>query len=771
MLLASLLPVTFPSVFLVAAFPKSLQTGPFGHGFPGLGKVKVTGKNKKGKKLSKTLKCAVTVKNPAVTLSQSEMTTAVGESVKLTAKTTPSSAGSSITFTTSDEKVATVANDGTVKAVAAGEATITAAAKCGTKTLTATAKITVKKIALQSVKQTKFDAIEAVIAGDTKSVKNADIVITNTDTKATIAVKELSVDEADAKKVTITTFAPMNDGKKYTVILDGVTKEFTATDNVVANVAVTPLEIVSGNDGETVYGQTVDKNGVVLSESTVTGNKDNVTFNVTTTEGYVSGDKLVLPKTGNKAVAEITYHTYKYENGTEAGAISKKFDIVAVDAKPVTISGFAYTIDASAPKDWNTLTAKTQIAVKDNTKKAYFHFIDSRKADVTAQYTVESSDDTTLLLGAEAITAGVTVTGLKEGSAYINVKKDGKFVTSLPVSVVGERKLNKVELGNTSLTVSKDAAGFETVETSVKTIDQYGSELTDGITVAPSYTGSATGAPDVEYRSADKKLVFNAATAGAGTYQFKVEVSGPANSKQVAGVSVTVVTTTLTADNATDLRLIVDNNIDLAVGDAADDTAAAKKATIKVGAYEKGALVGYKELQEIKFNGKTDNVITGSAISATTGAAIQATKAEVELNSKSAIAGSSAWLANYGAGTYSVYVKTTDNKIFNGSITLKDSTDSAVITKRKDSKVTGAAGSNAVSAAQNAIVNCLEISYKGTSVVLSGKVFVKAADVTLTGKSVYVKTAYIKVQNGKGVDLLVPVEVNQTFTFATATAS
>lgn len=86
-----------------------------------------------------------------VTLDVATAELKIGETKKIAATVAPENATSkNVTWTTSDEKVATVAEDGTVTAVAPGTATITATA--GDKT--ATCEITVKYADLKSVKVT-----------------------------------------------------------------------------------------------------------------------------------------------------------------------------------------------------------------------------------------------------------------------------------------------------------------------------------------------------------------------------------------------------------------------------------------------------------------------------------------------------------------------------------------------------------------------------------------------------------------------------------------
>ena len=67
-------------------------------------------------------------------------------------------------------------------------------------------KVTVKNYLFKSVKQTELNKLEATITGDTSAIKASDFVITNTDSKANIAVKSIAVDATDKTKVTIETY-------------------------------------------------------------------------------------------------------------------------------------------------------------------------------------------------------------------------------------------------------------------------------------------------------------------------------------------------------------------------------------------------------------------------------------------------------------------------------------------------------------------------------------------------------------------------------------
>ena len=102
--------------------------------------VKVTAK-KAGKKVSKTLKATVTVKNPTLTASVSKTTLNVGDTAQIKVKKTPSS--SKIKYSSTDAAVATV-SAGKVKAIAPGTAYVVVTSTYGKKKVTKKIKVTVK---------------------------------------------------------------------------------------------------------------------------------------------------------------------------------------------------------------------------------------------------------------------------------------------------------------------------------------------------------------------------------------------------------------------------------------------------------------------------------------------------------------------------------------------------------------------------------------------------------------------------------------------------
>ena len=188
-----------------------------------------------------------------------------------------------------------------------------------------------------------------------------------------------------------------------------------------------------------------------------------VDYSFTENKGYTDGDKLVLLNTGDTATAEVTYHTLKYDQttGAETGKITKKITVTAVE-DDATLSDFNYTInDKATLVNWNNEVKTNNKLAYGDTAYAFIYIKNSNGDDVTSQYKVESSDNSVLLLAKQDLqssgdfkgSTGVEVTGVKAGSAYINVlNADGKVIKSLPVVVQDIRKLTTVKCDDITVT-------------------------------------------------------------------------------------------------------------------------------------------------------------------------------------------------------------------------------------------------------------------------------------------------------------------------------
>lgn len=176
---------------------------------------------------------------------------------------------------------------------------------------------------------------------------------------------------------------------------------------------------------------------------------------------------------------------------------------------------------ADKAPNWDKDKTTNQLAI-GSSKNAYFKFVGSDGKEISnySDYSVVSSDDSILLLPKTTLinsTTPVSVKGIKEGAAYINVlDKDGKVVKSLAVSVTASSKLTNVTLGNTAITISKTALVDNKV--SVKAVDQYNNDITTASKIILSgATSDADKAISATRDGNDVKVVATAA-AEAGKH-------------------------------------------------------------------------------------------------------------------------------------------------------------------------------------------------------------------------------------------------------------
>ena len=511
--------------------------------------VKVTYKTstKKSAK-TKTKKLTYTLKVAKVGVALSgDSAVAVGSTTKLTT-TKKASSRAKITYTSSDETIATVSEDGTVKGVKAGKATITAKLVIGKDTATATQEVEVKKYVLKSVAQTKADTFETSVTGATKEIKASEITVKNTENNVIVPVKSVSVDSKDATKVTFTTFAGLTDGKTYDVTLDGTTKQVVVSNGKVASVNVNKLTVPVATETE-IKLVSKDANGVVLDESAY-GSQDasKYDFSLTTNNGYVNGSKLYLNKIGDTATAEVTYKSGKYgtDGKPEGNITSGKLTITAVDQ--TAVNNFNVKVSELTAKKFDKIDANAQLAVDDATVKyAYFQIKDADGNEISNyyDYTVESSDKSVLMLGDTTLDSDkkVVVTPVKAGTAYILIKKDDKIVSSVAITVVAKREVATMDVDKTSATLSNSAALQQDVTVTASFKDQYAKDIkvassslkvtclstTAKNVKASDITDSGDGVFfDIDSATASNKIKVNfyawdrTVTIPEGTYQYKI---------------------------------------------------------------------------------------------------------------------------------------------------------------------------------------------------------------------------------------------------------
>ena len=785
--------------------------------------VKVTYKTstKKNAK-AKTKKLTYTMKVAKVGVALSgDSVVAIGSTTKLT-NTKKNSSRAKITYTSSDDSIATVAADGTVTGVKAGKATITAKITVGKDSATTTKDVEVKNYVLKSVRQTKANEFESTIVGTTKNIKPSEITMKNTETNVVVPVKAVSVDSKDATKVTLTTFANVTDGKTYEVTLDGTTQTVVATDGKIETVNVNKATIPYATETE-IKLVSKDVNGVIIDEVAY-GKQDSskYDFSLSTSNGYVNGSKLYLNKIGDTATAEVTYKTGKYDaNGKPEGNItSGKLTITAVDQASVN----SYDVKiAKAGKKFDKVVANKQIAVGETSANtAYFQIkdVDNNEISYYTDYTVESSDNSILMVDDASIADKEAVlTPVKAGTAYLLIKKNNTIVGSVAITVVAEKAVTTMSVDKASVALSTQLAKPGTVTASFK--DQYGADIkgdADKVSVSCLSTSADKVKTDDVTANASSKyfsvaqngnnvaVTFNVANVTKGSYVYKIAYMK--DGKEVCAKTVNVNVQT-PADpgkgsvsyalnvNTAKVDTLVDDNHNKAAGtnydvtvDVTESIGGVPYATLKpadtIADGKTGADATTVESIVYKVVDKDGKAIFDDVtkVNNVTNAAIQATNGKLTVNTVSFSAISAQ--KNLAKGTYTVTAVITTKKgtndpvktTFTTSFVVEDSQPAGEVSRVKDTVAGGTIKAMAEAA--------FKYVYEGTSYAASD------ADETLTvtnvegitndnkkidsknfatetlttkGKKVTVSKIVVEVKTGdKGYKVNIEVPVNLTIT-------
>ena len=499
--------------------------------------VKVT---KKGAKKGTNLKATITVKNEAIRVSGASVI-AVGE--KATLKTATAPKGAAVSFKSSDDAIATVDEKGVVTGVKAGKVTITATAGKASKNV----EIEVKNYVLTDVAQTKLTELTATVAGSTKDLKTTDFAVKNATTNVVYPVSKVAVDAKDATKVTLTLFSELKDAANYDVTLDGVTKNFKASDGKVANIALNTATVPYATETE-IKLVSKDANGVVIDEVAYGTPNASYDFAIDAKgNGYTNGSKLYLNKVGDTAEATITYKSGKYDqNGKAEGNIGpNKITITAVEQS--AINSFAVRIDDSAKASFEKAKDTNKISVGDASKAAFFCIKNADGKEITdySGYSVESSDKTVLMIATPTLGTKheVGITAVKTGTAYILFKdKNGKIVNSVAVEVVAEKAVATIELDKYSVVVSNDTTLNQKKTVNVKLKDQYGNDWSGSYNTTATFLSSSNGKTKDDVTSlvsvAGKKATISGNNIAAGTYVYKIAYNK--DGKEVVAKTLTI---------------------------------------------------------------------------------------------------------------------------------------------------------------------------------------------------------------------------------------
>lgn len=309
--------------------------------------ARVTVESKELKAVCKVKVTAADVTVTSIVLDPEELSLEIGAAKALTATVLPTNAiDKTVTFTSSDEGIASVDEGGKVTALAAGKATITA--RAGDKK--AACKVTVKEPPQTTVEVTevRLNVSTLALAVGASSNLNATVLPTNaTDKSVTFSSDKEEVAKVDSKgKVT-----GVSEGTATVTVTAGEKKAVCKVTVKKGNASVNgsdPLKDVNGNP---VYVKSGDTYKAVTNAEYQSG----VTYykKVSSSEGKykytgwqtLDGKVYFFDKNGNKVTGEQVIQGIKY-NFASDGSLQQNSGINGID-----VSKFNGSIDWNAVRN------------------------------------------------------------------------------------------------------------------------------------------------------------------------------------------------------------------------------------------------------------------------------------------------------------------------------------------------------------------------------------------------------------------------------------
>ncbi len=660
---------------------------------------------------------------------------------------------------------------------------------------------------ISAAKQNTFTEFTVTMSKALETVAAADFSMVRDDDNQVITVKSATLDATDKTQVKLVVYTSLTDAKTYTITYTATDEaktqsstQVTVTDGTVADVAITPLEITANKETVIDY-QTLDANGVIVSEKKVCDPETKVEVSCNTLLGTLDNatSKLILYNVGDTATFTVTYHTYKYDSttGAEQNVIKKDFTVTAVKDASI-VSQYNYTVATTKPYDWSKVTPVSTVALGDGEdstadRYAFFQIKNQKGDDITADcgYTVESSDNSKVVADG-TVADGVLLKPVSTGSAYLMIKDmDGKVVSTLPITVGEKRKLSVFKLSTNAVTIATDAA-VNTVATGYAEVtakDQYGEDIavtldkkvrTDnvGVTVDETYASGKTIQISSNGASANKTGVYtiiaNDTRNNTMTTTLNVTTKAPTGTDTYSVVFL---------DGNSKVLSSVDTTVKEAAGDASATAAAITSVIVK---RNNGVVVNKLadssvSCSAIKVTRNGDNKVffdaKAGATATVTSAAIATDTADnytgdnkdadelsidiTSLTGTSAIA--NPLVKNLTAGNYTVrYTITVGGKVYNPYATLAVTDKQTAVTANILSTTAGDYNFKSIIANTDFV----KFYYGDVQLKTAEYQYVKA-DYTINsnGKNAYVKTVTLNVKAASSNNYFqVTVPVNKTFT-------
>ncbi len=353
-----------------------------------------------------------------VSITFSSVTLEAGKTKTLEASVSPSSASDkTVTWSSSNEKVATVNSNGTIKGIAAGTATITATSKDGNAS--SSCKVTVKQpatsIVLKSTSGTDLSKTTMKIAvGSSKTVK-ATLQPSN------VTNPDVTWSTSDKKIATVSSKGVVKGIKAGTVKITATSGDGAVSKTIKIKI-YTPVKSVSLN-----------KTSATLKEG-----------------GSTTIAATVSPSTATYKTVEWTSSNYDVATVDENGKVTAKGVGYAIITATTTQGEKTATCTVSVVKPVKSISiSETSLRIEVGDK-------------VTLKATVKPSDATNKTVSWKSsdksvatVSASGVVTAKKIGTATITVTTaDGGLKKTCTVNVV--KKVTSVELNKSSATLYLD---------------------------------------------------------------------------------------------------------------------------------------------------------------------------------------------------------------------------------------------------------------------------------------------------------------------------
>lgn len=650
-------------------------------------------------------------------------------------------------WTSSNPEVATVDKWGTVKAIAAGETTISAVAMQTEGTVATTAPVTVKVTVvakgITEVTQKTTTKLEVAFgaAQDTDKVTKSTLTITPADaSKVKPLIKEVKWN--DAKTVaTVTVYTSLEDKVAYTVAVKDTDskKDFVASVGEVASITLTkPATVVENVESKIEY-VLKDANGIELP-----ADDNKVTFELIDGEqnGYLYTNKVTVFEKGKTVTIQATYHTNDYSNeGVETVIKSNVLPVAAISLADTTLTSQKFTITKDGyPSNWDNVTQNLRVTLDSSGYKIEAYAKDSASNEYKSsnnKFKFESLDTSVLVVN-ESTGELYPIT---EGSVQVKVTAiDNEKYFIVTVTVTAKAKVAAFTFDKYSATVSNKANVQDEFAFVATLKDQYGNDITGTLSIEYGYNSSKDASKINGFVTVngnkvevDPSVVLN---DDVGAYTMKVSCGD---------LSRIITVIVKKPGDPTAKRLVLStNNVDLALNNSNDS--------------EKAVTVNYYEVDKdgIKVQNITSNydVIVkspnGKELVSETGTnkfvLVGKDSANVLTKKVKVVSGTSFELADTKAGTYSV--------ILNDK---QDSTKTAVKSAFSvtDNQVKPVVKQNATSVdAQTSTLDTIKKAFSVTTSNKSEKVEITDAQVKFVGGTTITSGVTVIVKS---------IEVTETF--------